>query len=203
MKNKPSIEKVAVIGSGIMGSRIACHMANIGLDVLLLDIAPFKLNDTEEKAGLTLECPKVKNRIVQDALKTTLKSKPASLYKKDFIGRIKTGNLTDDIEKISDADWIFEVVVERLDIKKQVFEKVEQFRKPESIISSNTSGIPIHMMLEDRSEDFKTNFLGTHFFNPPRYLELLEIIPTPHTNPKLVEFLMEFGDRYLGKTTVL
>ena len=203
MKNKPSIEKVAVIGSGIMGSRIACHMANIGLNVLLLDIAPFKLNEAEEKAGLTLENPKVKNRIVKDALKATLKSKPASLYKKDFISRIKTGNLTDDIEKISDADWIIEVVVERLDIKKQVFEKVEQFRKSESIISSNTSGIPIHMMLEERSEDFKTNFLGTHFFNPPRYLELLEIIPTPHTNPKLVEFLMEFGDRYLGKTTVL
>ena len=171
MKNKPSIEKVAVIGSGIMGSRIACHMANIGLDVLLLDIAPFKLNEAEEKAGLTLENPKVKNRIVKHALKATLKSKPASLYKKDFISRIKTGNLTDDIEKISDADWIIEVVVERLDIKKQVFEKVEQFRKSESIISSNTSGIPIHMMLEERSEDFKTNFLGTHFFNPPRYLE--------------------------------
>ena len=151
MKNKPSIKKVAVIGSGIMGSRIACHMANIGLDVLLLDIAPFKLNDAEEKAGLTLEHPKVKNRIVKDALKATLKSKPASLYKKDFISRIKTGNLSDDIEKISDADWIIEVVVERLDIKKQVLEKVEQFRKPESIISSNTSGIPIHMMLEDRS----------------------------------------------------
>ena len=138
MKNKPSIEKVAVIGSGIMGSRIACHMANIGLDVLLLDVAPFKLNDAEEKSGLTLEHPKVKNRIVKDALKATLKSKPASLYKKDFIRRIKTGNLSDDIEKISDADWIIEVIVERLDIKKQVFEKVEQFRKPESIISSNT-----------------------------------------------------------------
>ena len=128
--SKPSIEKVAVIGSGIMGSRIACHMANIGLDVLLLDIAPFKLNKAEEKAGLTLEHPKVKNRIVQDALKATLKSKPASLYRKDFINRIETGNLSDDFKKISGADWIIEVVVERLDIKKQVFEKVEQFRKP-------------------------------------------------------------------------
>lgn len=203
MKHKPSIKKVAVIGSGIMGSRIACHMANIGLEVLLLDIAPFSLNEAEEKAGLSLEHPKVKNRIVKDALKATLKSKPASLYNKEFINRIATGNLTDDFEKINDADWIIEVVVERLDIKKQVFEKVEQFRKPESIISSNTSGIPIHMMLEDRSEDFKTNFLGTHFFNPPRYLELLEIIPTPHTDLGLVDFLMEFGDRHLGKTSVL
>jgi len=197
------IQKVAVIGSGIMGSRIACHMANIGLDVLLLDIAPFQLSDAEQKAGLTLEHPKVKNRIVKDALKATLKTKPASVYKKEFINRIQTGNLTDDFEKIADADWIIEVVVERLDIKKQVFEKVEQLRKSGSIVSSNTSGIPIHMMLEDRSADFKSHFLGTHFFNPPRYLELLEIIPTPHTKPEIVDFLMEFGDRHLGKTTVL
>jgi len=203
METKRTIQKVAVIGSGIMGSRIACHMANIGLDVLLLDIAPFQLDDTEEKAGLTLEHPKVKNRIVKDALKSTLKSKPASLYKKEFINRIKTGNLSDDFEKIGTADWIIEVVVERLDIKKQIFEKVEQFRREGSIVSSNTSGIPIHMMLEERSEDFKAHFLGTHFFNPPRYLELLEIIPTPHTNSEITDFLMNFGDRYLGKTTVL
>jgi len=198
-----NIQKVTIIGSGIMGSRIACHMANIGLDVLLLDIAPFKLNHAEEKAGLSLEHPKVKNRIVKDALKATLKSKPSSLYKKDFINRIQTGNLSDDFEKIRDADWIIEVVIERLDIKKQVFEKVEQFRKEGSIVSSNTSGIPIHMMLEDRSEAFKSHFLGTHFFNPPRYLELLEIIPTSHTNQDIVDFLMEFGDRHLGKTTVI
>lgn len=203
MNSKKTIQKVAVIGSGIMGSRIACHMANIGLEVLLLDIAPFKLNEAEEKAGLSLDHPKVKNRIVADAMKATLKSKPASLYKKDFANRIQTGNLTDDFKKIGDADWIIEVVVERLDIKKQVFEKVEQFRRDGSIVSSNTSGIPIHMMLEERSEDFKAHFLGTHFFNPPRYLELLEIIPTPHTNQDIVDFLMDFGDRYLGKTTVL
>ena len=203
MKRIHKIEKVAIIGSGIMGSRIACHMANIGLNVLLLDIVPFQLNAAEEKAGLNLEHPKVKNRIVKDALKATLKSKPASLYKKDFINRIKTGNLNDHIEKISDADWIIEVVVERLAIKNEVFEKVEEFRKPGSIVSSNTSGIPIHSMLEERSTDFKTHFLGTHFFNPPRYLELLEIIPTPHTDPTIVDFLMNFGDRHLGKTTVL
>jgi 3-hydroxyacyl-CoA dehydrogenase len=197
------IQKVAIIGSGIMGSRIACHMANVGLDVLLLDICPRELSPAEEKAGLDLDHPKVKNRIVNDALKATLKSKPASLYKKEFINRIQTGNLTDDICKISDSDWIIEVVVERLDIKKIVFEQVEKFRKEGSIVSSNTSGIPIHMMLEDRSENFKSHFLGTHFFNPPRYLELLEIIPTPHTNQDIVDFLMEFGDRHLGKTTVL
>jgi len=197
------IQKVAIIGSGIMGSRIACHMANVGLDVLLLDICPREFSPAEEKAGLDLDHPKVKNRIVNDALKATLKSKPASLYKKEFINRIQTGNLTDDFEKIGDADWIIEVVVERLDIKKQVFEKIEKLRKEGSIISSNTSGIPIHMMLEDRSDDFKSHFLGTHFFNPPRYLELLEIIPTPHTNIDIVDFLMEFGDRHLGKTTVL
>jgi len=190
MKTKQTIQKVAVVGSGIMGSRIACHMANIGLDVLLLDIAPFKLSDAEEKAGLSLEHPKVKNRIVNDSLKATLKSKPASLYKKDFINRVSTGNLTDDFEKINDADWIIEVVVERLDIKKQVFEKIEKFRKEGSIVSSNTSGIPIHMMVEERSEDFKSHFLGTHFFNPPRYLELLEIIPSPHTNQAIIDFMM-------------
>ena len=203
MKSKKNLQRVAVIGSGIMGSRIACHMANVGLDVLLLDIAPFSLNSAEEKAGLALDHPKVKNRIVNDALKATLKSKPASLYKKDFINRVSTGNLSDDFEKIGDADWIIEVVVERLDIKKQVFEKVEKYRKAGSIISSNTSGIPIHQMLEDRSDDFKAHFLGTHFFNPPRYLELLEIIPTPHTRQEIVDLMMDFGDRHLGKTTVL
>ena len=203
MKSKRTLKSVAVIGSGIMGSRIACHMANVGLNVLLLDIAPFSLNAAEEKAGLALDHPKVKNRIVNDALKATLKSKPASLYKKDFINRVSTGNLTDDFEKIGDADWIIEVVVERLDIKKQVFEKVEKYRKAGSIVSSNTSGIPIHQMLEERSDDFKAHFLGTHFFNPPRYLELLEIIPTPHTQQEIVDLMMDFGDRHLGKTTVL
>ncbi|MDG1850327.1 MAG: 3-hydroxyacyl-CoA dehydrogenase NAD-binding domain-containing protein [Flavobacteriales bacterium] len=203
MKFKRSLKKVAIIGSGIMGSRIACHMANIGLDVLLLDIAPSELNEVEKKAGLPLNDPKVKDRIVNEALKSTLKSKPAPLYKKEFASRIETGNLSDGIKKISNADWIIEVVVERLDIKKQVYDEVEKYRKKGSIVSSNTSGIPIHLMLKDRSDDFKKHFLGTHFFNPPRYLELLEIIPTKHTDANIVEFLMDFGDRHLGKTTVL
>jgi 3-hydroxyacyl-CoA dehydrogenase len=203
MKYNNSLKKVAIIGSGIMGSRIACHMANIGIDVLLLDIAPSELSEVEKKAGLSLNDPKIKDRIVNEALKSSLKSKPAPLYLKDFSRRIETGNLTDDMGKISTADWIIEVVVERLDVKKKVYDEVEKYRKKGSIVSSNTSGIPIQMMLEDRSEDFKKHFLGTHFFNPPRYLELLEIIPTQHTDENIVEFLLEFGDKHLGKTTVL
>lgn len=203
MKDNRKIQKAAVIGSGIMGSRIACHLANVGIQVLLLDIAPFELNESEEKQGLNLEQDIVKNRIVKDALKNTLKSKPSALYQKEFALRISTGNLSDDFDKIDQADWIIEVVVEKLDIKKKVFKKVEELRKPGSIISSNTSGIPIHMMLKDRSDDFKEHFLGTHFFNPPRYLDLLEIIPGPSTEPDIVSFMMQFGDRHLGKTTVL
>lgn len=203
MKTTRELKGVAVIGSGIMGSRIACHMANIGLKVLLLDIAPNKLTKHEENAGLALDNPKVKNRIVVDALKTCLKTKPASLYKKDFALRIQTGNLTDDFQKIGTYDWIIEVVVERLEIKNQVFEQIEKHRKKGSIVSSNTSGIPIHSMLENRTEDFKEHFLGTHFFNPPRYLELLEIIPSSFTKPEIVDFLVDFGTLHLGKTTVL
>ena len=203
MKDNRQIQKTAVIGSGIMGSRIACHLANVGIEVLLLDIVPFELNESEKKHGLDLEQDIVKNRIVKDALKNTLKSKPSALYQKEFTHRIRTGNLSDDFHKIEDADWIIEVVVERLDIKKKIFEKVEELRKSGSIISSNTSGIPIHMMLEDRSDDFKKHFLGTHFFNPPRYLNLLEIIPGPSTDQDIVNFMIQFGDRHLGKTTVL
>ena len=197
------IRKVAVLGSGIMGSRIACHFANIGCQVLLLDIVPKELTEEEKAKGLTAEHPAVRNRIVNLALQNTLKSNPSAIYSKKFISRITTGNFDDDMKKIADCDWIIEAVVERLDIKHAVFSNVEQYRKPGSIISTNTSGIPIHMMLEGRSEDFKKHFCGTHFFNPPRYLKLLEIIPTPSTDPKVIDFLMEFGSRNLGKTTVL
>src|SRR5690606_111715 len=130
-------------------------------------------------------------------------SNPSPIYDKAFVSRITTGNFDDDLEKIKDMDWTIEVVVERLDIKQQVFEKVEEYRKPGTFISSNTSGIPIHLMTEGRSDDFKKFFCGTHFFNPPRYLELLEIIPTKHTDPQVVDFLMKYGDVNLGKTTVL
>lgn len=198
-----TIKKVAVLGSGVMGSRIACHFANIGCEVVLLDIVPREVDDAEKAKGLTLENKAVRNRIVNNSLQFALASNPSPIYRKSFAQRIKTGNFDDDMQQIGLCDWIIEVVVERLDIKQQVFEKVEQFRKPGTIISSNTSGIPIHLMLAGRSEDFKANFLGTHFFNPPRYLQLLEIIPTPETNLEIVDFLMDFGSRFLGKKTVL
>ena len=201
--SKRRIKKVAVLGSGVMGSRIACHFANIGLEVLLLDIVPRELNDTEKAKNLTLEDKSVRNRIVNDAFTAAIKSSPAPLYSKKFANRISLGNFDDNLSEIAEADWVIEVVVERLDIKKVVFEKVEKFRKEGTIISSNTSGIPIESMLEGRSDDFKTNFLGTHFFNPPRYLELLEIIPSSKTNPELVEFMLDYGRKYLGKKTVL
>lgn len=200
---KRSIKKVAVLGSGIMGSRIAGHFANIGVEALLLDIVPQELSDQEKAKGLTLEDSIVRNRIVNDAFQSTLKSKPASLYSKDFAKRITLGNFDDNMKDIADCDWVIEVVVENLDIKKKVFEQVEKYRTPGTLISSNTSGIPIHMMLEGRSDDFKKYFSGTHFFNPPRYLELLEIIPTPSSDPEMIEFLMDYGDKFLGKRTVL
>lgn len=197
------IKKVAVLGSGVMGSRIACHFAGIGVQTLLLDIAPTTLTEAESAKKLTLDHPAVRNRIVNDALAAAVKSNPSPLYTRDVVKRIKTGNFTDNMKDIAGCDWIMEVVVERLDIKQQVFTEVEKYRKPGTLITSNTSGIPIHLMTTGRSEDFKKHFCGTHFFNPPRYLRLLEIIPTPDTDPSVTEFLMHYGDLYLGKTTVL
>ncbi len=197
------IKKVTVLGSGVMGSRIACHFAGIGLQVLLLDIAPKELNEAEKAKNLSLDHPAVKNRIVNDALASAIKSNPWPVYSKEVIKRITTGSFTDNMKDISSCDWVIEVVVERLDIKQSVFTEVEKFRKPGTLITSNTSGIPIHLMAEGRSEDFKKHFCGTHFFNPPRYLRLLEIIPTPHTDPEIIDFLLHYGDLYLGKTTVL
>lgn len=198
-----TIRSVAVLGSGIMGSRIACHFANIGCNVLLLDIAPKELTDDEKKKGLTLDQKQVKNRIVQSSFDSTLKASPAALYSKKFASRVQLGNFTDDMPRIKDFDWVIEVVVENLEIKKKVYAEVEKYRKPGSLVTSNTSGIPIHLMAEGRSEDFQKNFCGTHFFNPPRYLKLLEIIPTTKTDPEVTKFLMHYGDLYLGKTTVL
>ena len=191
---KRTIRKVAVLGSGVMGSRIACHFAGTGHEVLLLDIVPPNLPGDAPEA--------VRNKIVNEALQATLKSNPSPIYDKEFVRNIRTGNFEDNLAEIAYYDWIIEVVVERLDIKQQLFEKIEKYRKPGTIITSNTSGIPIHLMTQGRSEDFQRNFCGTHFFNPPRYLRLLEIIPTPHTNPELIDFLMEYGDQRLGKTTV-
>jgi 3-hydroxyacyl-CoA dehydrogenase len=200
---KRRINKVAIIGSGIMGSGIACHFANIGVEVLLLDIIPRELNEKEKKNGLSLEDKPVRNRLVNDALQASLKSKPSPIYHKDFANRIKTGNLEDDISKVSEVDWIIEVVVERLDIKKKVFDNLEKYRKKGTLISSNTSGIPIKQMSEGRSDDFKKHFCGTHFFNPPRYLRLFEIIPGPETSGEVLEFLNEYGEKFLGKISVV
>jgi 3-hydroxyacyl-CoA dehydrogenase len=200
---KKKIQKVAVLGSGIMGSRIACHLANVGCEVILLDIVPFELNEKEIKQNKTLDDSNVRNRIVNDSLTSTVKSNPSPIYRKSFANRITTGNFDDNLESISDCDWIIEVIIERLDLKKILFEKVEKYRKPGTLISSNTSGIPIEMMLEGRSEDFQAYFCGTHFFNPPRYLKLLEIIPTTKTKQEVVDFFMDYGKRFLGKTTVL
>ncbi|WKW45403.1 3-hydroxyacyl-CoA dehydrogenase/enoyl-CoA hydratase family protein [Myroides sp. JBRI-B21084] len=197
------IKKVAVIGSGIMGSGIACHFANIGVNVLLLDIAPNQLTDAEEKKGLTLTHKAVKNRIVNDNLATALKQSPSPIYDQKFAQRITTGNTTDDLSKIKDVDWIIEVVVERLDIKKLVYEQIEKHRTPGTLITSNTSGIPIHFMSEGRSQDFQEHFCGTHFFNPVRYLKLFEIIPGPKTKPEVLSFLNNYGEKFLGKTSVV
>lgn len=191
------IRKAAVLGSGVMGSRIACHFANIGVEVLLLDIVPRDLSEADQKN------PAKRNAIVDGALKSVLKANPSPIYDKSFTSRITTGNFDDNFKDIKDCDLILEAVVENLDIKKKVFTQVDEYRKPGSIVASNTSGIPINSMLEGRTEDFQANFLGWHFFNPPRYLKLLEIIPTEKTNPAVTDFSMEYGSKMLGKTTVL
>ncbi len=192
---KRTIKKIAVLGSGVMGSRIACHFAGIGLQTLLLDMVPKGFEESTK--------PAERNKLVNDALTAAIKSNPSPVYTKDVVKKITTGNFTDNMKDIASCDWVIEVVVERLDIKQLIFEQVEKFRKPGTLITSNTSGIPISMMAEGRSDDFKKHFCGTHFFNPPRYLRLLEIIPTKYTDQSVVDFLMNYGDLYLGKTTVL
>ncbi|MGD6990842.1 3-hydroxyacyl-CoA dehydrogenase NAD-binding domain-containing protein [Sutcliffiella horikoshii] len=200
---KQSIKKAAVIGSGVMGSGIAAHLANVGIPTILLDIVPNKLTSEEEQKGLTLSDKAIRNKFTNTAVQKLLKQKPAPLTSKSNLALIEAGNLEDDIAKIADCDWVIEVIVENLEIKKQLFEKVDTHRKPGSIISSNTSGISIEAMAEGRSEDFKKNFLGTHFFNPPRYLKLLEVIPTKDTSPEVVSFIKTFGEDVLGKGIVL
>ncbi len=200
---KRTINKVAVIGSGIMGSGIACHFANIGVEVLLLDITPSELTEKQKAQGLDISHPMVKNSIVNSNLQKAIKSNPAPLYKKSFANRITTGNLQDDITKLKEIDWIIEVVVEKLDIKQKVFEQVEAHRKPDSLITSNTSGIPIGFMNKGRSQNFREHFAVTHFFNPPRYLKLFEVIPGPDCKKEITQFLVDFGTKHLGKTAVL
>jgi 3-hydroxyacyl-CoA dehydrogenase len=197
------IKKAAVLGSGVMGSGIAAHLANIGIPVLLLDIVPKKLTDEEEAKGLTLEDSQVRNKIATSALQKLLKQKPAPLTTKSNLSLIEAGNLEDDLEKLKDVDWIVEVIVENLEIKKELYEKVDAVRKPGTIISSNTSGISIEAMKDGRSEDFQKHFLGTHFFNPPRYLKLLEVIPASTTAQEVVDFMVQFGENTLGKGVVI
>ncbi len=197
-----TIKKVAVIGSGVMGSRIACHFANIGVQTLLLDIVPKELNESEKKKGLTLQDKNVRNRIVDESLANAVKSSPAPLYRKSFLSNIVTGNLEDDLSKVSDCDWLIEAVSENPQVKKIVFDLLQKARKPGTLITSNTSGIPLNILAKGRDDDFRKNFCGTHFFNPPRYLKLLEIIPTSDTSPEVIDFLTHYGDLFLGKTVV-
>ncbi|MEH7309567.1 3-hydroxyacyl-CoA dehydrogenase/enoyl-CoA hydratase family protein [Priestia megaterium] len=198
-----NIKKAAVLGSGVMGSGIAAHLANVGIPTLLLDVVPTLLTADEEKKQLTLEDRQVRNRLSTTALAKLTKQKPAPLTSKSSLSLITPGNLEDHLQQLSDCDWIIEVVVERLDIKQQLFERIDSVRKKGSIVSSNTSGISIHEMAKGRSEDFKAHFLGTHFFNPPRYLKLLEIIPTHDTKSEIVEYVKTFGEDVLGKGVVI
>ncbi len=200
MKNE--INKIAILGSGVMGSRIACHFANIGVQVLLLDIVPREVSKAEKAKGLTLESPAVRNRIVNDSLQAAIRSKPSPLYRKEFANAIATGNFDDHMKDIEGCDWILEAVIENPDIKRKIFDQVEKHRRPGTIVTSNTSGIPIQMMAEGRSDDFQAHFCGTHFFNPPRYLRLLELIPAEKTSEELLGFLTHYGDLMLGKTVV-
>ena len=197
------IKKAAVLGSGVMGAGIAAHLANIGIPTLLLDIVPRELTKEEEAKGLSLADKQVRNRISAANIQKLLKQKPAPLAAKKNLSLIEAGNLEDDLVKLKDVDWVIEVVVENLGVKKQVFEKVDQYRKQGSIISSNTSGISVEAMVEGRSDDFKKHFLGTHFFNPPRYLKLLEVIPTQYTDPEVLSFMKTFGEDVLGKGVVV
>ena len=191
------LRRCAVLGSGLMGTGIACHLANVGLEVLLLDIVPRDLPEGEEGDRA------LRNSLADKSLKAALKAKPAPLYDTAFAKRITTGNLSDDLAEIRDCDWVIEVVVERLDVKRSLFERVDAARKPGTLVSSNTSGIPIAQMAEGRSEDFRKHFCGTHFFNPVRYMRLLEIVPGPDTDPGILDFFMDFGERVLGKQTVM
>ncbi len=196
------IRKAAVLGAGVMGSGIAAHLANAGIPVLLLDIVPPELTAEDEKKGLDAHHPEFRNKFSLAGLEGIKKSKPAALYSKRFLPLIEIGNFEDDWQRLAECDWIVEVVVERLDIKQQVFARVDEVRKPGSIISSNTSGLSIAGMTEGRSEDFRQHFLVTHFFNPVRYMRLLELVAGEETKPEIMEFFTDFGRFRLGKGIV-
>jgi len=197
-----SIKRAAVLGSGVMGSGIAAHLANNGIPTLMLDIVPNELTKKEEQKGLTLNDVAVRNRIAAESKRALLKQKPSPITSKKSLDLIEIGNMEDDMEKLAEVDWIIEVVVENLDVKKKVFADVDKYRKKGTIVSSNTSGISVEAMAEGRSDDFRKHFLGTHFFNPPRYLKLLEIIPIKDTDPNVLSFMKTFGENVLGKGVV-
>jgi 3-hydroxyacyl-CoA dehydrogenase len=197
-----NIRRAAVIGSGVMGAGIAAHLANVGIPCLLLDIVPEHLTEDEEAKGLTLQDRVVRNRLASRAIQRMKKTKPAPLYDPAFAQRISVGNVEDDWEKLAEVDWIVEVVVENLEVKRALFARLESVWKPGMIVSTNTSGISIHQMVEGRSEAFQQHFIGTHFFNPPRYLKLLELIPHRHTDPELLGFMHRFCEEVLGKGVV-
>ncbi|KUO72216.1 MAG: 3-hydroxyacyl-CoA dehydrogenase [Desulfosporosinus sp. BRH_c37] len=197
------IHKAAVLGSGVMGSTIAAQLANAGIPSLLLDIVPSSLTKEEAAAGLSLDNKKVRNRLAESNKAKLLKTNPAPLFVPEFAELIEAGNLSDDLDRLSEVDWVIEVVVERLDIKIELFKQVAAHVRTGTIVSSNTSGISLTAMVEGLPETFTRNFLGTHFFNPPRYMKLLEIIPGPNTDPEIINFIKEFGERVLGKGVVL
>ncbi len=197
-----AIKSAAVLGTGVMGSGIAAHLANLGIPVIMLDIVPRELTKEEEKKGLSLEHPEVRNRIASLSKKALLKQKPSPITTKKSLELISVGNMEDDMEKVADVDWIIEVVVENLEVKKKVLATIDDNRTEGTIVSSNTSGISVEAMIEDCSEDMKKNFLGTHFFNPPRYLKLLEVVPTTYTEPEVLSFMKQFGEDILGKGVV-
>lgn len=196
------IEHAAVIGAGTMGAAIAAHLANAGVQVLLLDIAPDKLTDAEAERGLDMGDPRVRNRIVRDGWERCLKARPANLFSEQRARLVQLGNLTDDFDKLAGMDWIIEAVVERLEIKQPLMERIEAVRAADCIVSSNTSGLPIAEISAGRSDEFLTHFLGTHFFNPPRYLKLLELIPGEQTKPEIVDFIERFANHRLGKGVI-
>lgn len=198
-----TINRVVVIGSGTMGGGIAAHFANAGIPVYLLDIAPRELTPEEEKLGLKLDHPQVRNRIVSASLERLKKSRPAAFFTPEAAQLITIGNLEDNFERVNEADWIVEAIIEQLEPKRELFARIEKVRKPDSIVSSNTSGLPIATIAAPSSADFKAHFLGTHFFNPPRYMKLLEVIPTGETKPEITEFVIDFAERRLGKGVVV
>ncbi len=198
-----NIRRVAVIGAGTMGGGIAALVAGTGIPVTLLDVAPGELTPEEQAKGLTLESPAVRNRVVTQLWERQLKARPPALYTSGAANLVTLGNLEDDLEKLREADWIVEVIVEQLEPKRALMERIDAVRKRGAIVSSNTSGIPIHSIGEGRSADFRAHFLGTHFFNPPRYLKLLELIPTADTRPEVVELMRSFAEKHLGKGAVI